>query len=293
MSNKEVILPNDDEKLEDMYSTDFFESHLNLIDSYETLANYIKVNHSTLHSVLDIGCGHGLFVESLRQRGFMSYGIEGSISAMNMWPQKYKDSYQVLDLRKNVHSDIPKTDIVICTEVAEHLPKDKAEHLISIIVTNDPEYIYFSAATYYQDMGQNPGHINEQPFVYWLNIFNKCGYCIDVENTHKLKVYMITNIQHFVSSWWYPKNLFILKKGEGFVHNKMEDFDYNIDLSELFKNSAPIDQIIHYRDFMEFKYCLLKQRYNNLIEKIVKTMNDRGGGMTLLEQNETEHKKAL
>ena len=266
MSSKGVILPSNNDNLENMYSDDFFKSHLNLINSYKILANFIKNNHVSLNSILDIGCGHGLFVESLRQCGFISYGIEGSKSAINMWPKKYLDSYKLLDLRENVYSDIPKTDIVICTEVAEHLPKDKAQHLISIIVSNKPEYIYFSAATFYQDMGQNPGHINEQPFMYWLNIFHSFGYCIDVKRTHNLKVYMMNNIENFQFSWWYPKNLFILKKGNGFSHNKIVDFDYNINLNEVFVNSGPPHKIIHYRDFMEYKYCILKQQYNDLIE---------------------------
>lgn len=267
MSNKKVILPSDHEKLEDMYSTEFFKSHLNSIKTYEILANYMKDKHPKLNSILDIGCGHGLFVESLRKCGFISYGIEGSKSAVTLWPEKYKDSYQILDLRDDIYNEIPKTDIVICTEVAEHIIKDKADHLISIIVANEPEYIYFSAATYYQDSGRNPGHINEQPFMYWLNIFHSFGYCIDVKNTHNLKVHMMENIQNFTYSWWYPKNLFILKKGKGFEDNKIVDLDYNINLSKIFTNSGVANKIIHYRDFMEYKYCILKQQYNDLIEE--------------------------
>ena len=65
MSSKGVILPSNNDSLENMYSDDFFKSHLNLINSYKILANFIKKNHTSLNSILDIGCGHGLFVESL------------------------------------------------------------------------------------------------------------------------------------------------------------------------------------------------------------------------------------
>ena len=41
MSSKGVILPSNNDNLENMYSDDFFKSHLNLINSYKILANFI------------------------------------------------------------------------------------------------------------------------------------------------------------------------------------------------------------------------------------------------------------
>ena len=42
---------------------------------------------------------------------------------------------------------------------------------------------------------------------------------------------------------------------------------FNVNLNELFLNSAPPHKIIHYRDYIEYKYCILKQHFidNNIV----------------------------
>jgi hypothetical protein len=63
-------------------------------------------------------------------------------------------------------------DLVLCLEVAEHLPESSAEHLIASLVASG-EVILFSAAI----PGQGgTHHVNEQWPPYWRALFNSYGY---------------------------------------------------------------------------------------------------------------------
>jgi len=174
-------------------------------------------------TVLDVGCGHGLLVEAWRDTGIAeeSFCIEGSKSAAVMWPPQHRDRYyQIMDLSDlsavssaavdNTVVKIPKTDVVTSFEVAEHLPESSAANFVHLLVTHDPSFVFFSAATVDQDLGQNPSHVNEQPFSYWLKKFKSVGYVPDVVTTAKAKLALLKNPNHALQrAWWYSKNIWI------------------------------------------------------------------------------------
>ena len=75
------------------------------------------------------------------------------------------------DLTQPVFLDC-KFDLLLCLEVAEHLPANKAEHLVKTCASHS-NTIFWSAAT--------PGqggyhHVNEQPHEYWIEKFAAHGY---------------------------------------------------------------------------------------------------------------------
>jgi hypothetical protein len=62
--------------------------------------------------------------------------------------------------------------LVICTEVAEHLPANVASQLVSHLVSLS-DVILFTAATPGQG-GRH--HLNEQPHSYWVALFAQLGF---------------------------------------------------------------------------------------------------------------------
>ena len=166
-------------------------------------------------STLDVGCGHGLLVEAWRKAGIRdSYGLEGSSSAQPLWPVEYTDEYyQIVDLTKNESKvKVPKTDIVTTFEVAEHLPQASATHLVQLLVLHKPSFVFFGAATVFQDRGQNPSHVNENTFAYWIDKFTLEGYIPDMDATARIRLMLLQNPvfrQHIARAWWYPKNLWV------------------------------------------------------------------------------------
>ncbi|MEJ2669695.1 MAG: methyltransferase domain-containing protein, partial [Gammaproteobacteria bacterium] len=114
--------------LSEQYDEEFFAQHRVLLPAFRALAdllwNHMKTPQHPHPSILDVGCGHGFMVESLRQCGFTAYGIDGSSSATSLWPVQYLDCYQVGDLTQTkTLKQFPKTDCICSFETAEHLPE--------------------------------------------------------------------------------------------------------------------------------------------------------------------------
>jgi SAM-dependent methyltransferase len=151
-------------------------------------------------SILDVGCGIGTWLKVFEDYGVRDFlGIDGDfvdrtmlkISESNFYPQ---------DLTKHWYLG-RKFDLVICLEVAEHLPKQAADSFVKALVEHG-DIIVFSAAVPGQG-GQN--HINEQWPSYWQDKFSKYGY------------YFHDDIRPLI--WanekvecWYRQNMFIVSR---------------------------------------------------------------------------------
>jgi SAM-dependent methyltransferase len=149
-------------------------------------------------SVVDIGCGIGTFLSVFKENGVKDVlGVDGK------WVNKsqlYINESEFLeaDLEKPISLD-RQYDLVICLEVAEHLAPTAAETLVNSL-TSLGKTIVFSAATDKQG-GQN--HLNEQPFYYWKEKFEKKGYRII--DLFRPVFWNDTRIQ-----WWYKQNMFLI-----------------------------------------------------------------------------------
>jgi len=118
-------------------------------------------------SVLDVGCGNGVFCWELIDKGVKRVvGIDGHSFIKEDW-------YIQKDFR-NPWGLQEKFDIVLCFEVAEHLCERLAEPFIKELVSHG-DTVLFSAAT----KGQGgTGHINEQPATSRHKLFASVEYDI-------------------------------------------------------------------------------------------------------------------
>jgi|GEM_PF-3101174 len=203
------------DELGQIYDQEFFRMHADNMPAYEELARLIDNVNDGRHekSIIDVGCGHGFLVESLRQCGYANtYGLEGSSSAETVWPAKNRSYYTIGDITdKQTGLAMEKTDIVCSFETGEHIDKRFAKQYIQLLTQHKPEKIFFGAATLYQDCGLNPTHVNEQPFSYWINHFLDEQYSLDILLTVQMRNSMFRNSQVFSNAWWYPKNILVFK----------------------------------------------------------------------------------
>lgn len=133
--------------------------------------NILRQYHD-FKSMLDVGCGTGTWLSVAKNKcGVVD--IQGVDASKHDGSQFHIPSVNYLQQDLSVPLQLHRTyDLVICLEVAEHLPEGSADRLIKSLVTHGA-VVLFSAAIPGQG-GQN--HINEQWQSYWEQLFAAEGY---------------------------------------------------------------------------------------------------------------------
>ncbi len=121
--------------------------------------------------VLDVGCGSGAFLEELQARDIEVLGLEYSEAAVAICRAK-----KIPVLRCDLENEQPSLarvfDVVLSTEVAEHLPESCASRYIDLLCSAG-RHIVFTAAV----PGQTgDDHVNPQPNEYWIQMFTERGF---------------------------------------------------------------------------------------------------------------------
>lgn len=157
------------------------------------IGNFYKNVYSMLKplrsvKILDVGCGEGFTLKKLEEKriGKTLVGVDNTATAIKIG----RNIYPHLDLRKGdiYKLDFPDNefDLVLCTEVLEHLkdPKAAVEELkrvsrkyILFSVPNEPFFIIanFLRGKYLKSLGNHPEHINHWSFFSFEKFLRKNG----------------------------------------------------------------------------------------------------------------------
>jgi SAM-dependent methyltransferase len=119
-------------------------------------------------SVLDVGCGLGSWLAEFADRGIEIAGVDGFDPGPRL--EIPRDRFRVVDLASA--PSFPCADLVLCLEVAEHLPESSAAGLVDAL-THAAPVVVFSAAVPGQ---RGIGHVNEQWPSYWRALFEVRGF---------------------------------------------------------------------------------------------------------------------
>jgi glycosyltransferase involved in cell wall biosynthesis/SAM-dependent methyltransferase len=189
------------------YDERFFDAH-----TYRSLLSARRVLAAVFErlmpaTVVDVGCGEGSWLRAAAELGAKEVlGIDGD----------YVDRKKLLidpsafipgNLVKNRLADIMQRrqgsnfDLLMCLEVAEHLPYKRSETFVEDLV-GVSDTILFSAAIPFQ-YGTN--HINEQWPEFWALLFRAQGYvCYD---WLRQRFWTDPDVD-----WWYAQNLLMFVK---------------------------------------------------------------------------------
>jgi len=187
--------------MDGIYDDYFYEQHMDTkTRSAVSIANVI-VDTINPCSVFDIGCGNGIFISELNKRGIDVLGCDSSKAAIRT------SCKNVTIFAADVTNPIMlnrKYDLVMCVEVAEHIHKKYSDQLIANCINNGERILFTSAPP-----GQGGiGHINEQPYEFWITKFNKFGFVHDEKMTLCLKEKMRSK----KVIWWITENIMYLRK---------------------------------------------------------------------------------
>jgi SAM-dependent methyltransferase len=164
------------------------------------------LNILPIHSAIDIGCGVGLWLKALSDRGVEKViGVDGDYtnrSRLVIDPACFISR----DLNRSIDTiGLGKFDLAMSLEVGEHLLPNRADSLVDELCALS-DFVVYGAAIKHQG---GEAHINEQPQSYWVEKFRSRGYLpYDVLRP------LIWNDRRVI--WWYSQNTILyVRNGSG------------------------------------------------------------------------------
>lgn len=185
------------------YNTEYYEGIRHSNQNYYALFAEALMAEFSPEALVDCGCGHGGISREFINHGCkQAFLFDGSPDAVKIAQGNGFPSARQLDFT-SAKSIPAKGDLAICLEVAEHIPKTYAAHLVKLLSGVAP-IIAFTAAP----PGQGGHlHVNNQPQSYWIDLFSEHGFSFDQK--------AVTNLRDRFSGRMlsdYDQNLMIFTK---------------------------------------------------------------------------------
>lgn len=160
-----------------------------------------------VRSLADVGCGPGSWLRAAQEEFLLdsskSVGFDGA------WAQRMYHGGDIQFIACDLAIGLPppsvRFDCLVCVEVAEHLPHNRAARFVSE-VANYSDCVIFGAAIPNQG---GIGHVNEQWPDYWRDLFSANGFVLyDVFRTKLWDDPVVCS--------WYAQNTFLyVREGSG------------------------------------------------------------------------------
>lgn len=145
--------------------------------------------------VLDIGCGRGIFLQLLAERGVAGVGIDCSDESLAACREK---GFQVQksDALSFLQSTSQTFGGIFCSHVIEHLPYEQAKQMLDLcfralapngkllIVTPNPEDLAIIGEIFWLD----PTHVRPYPALLLRSMLDASGFQVD-------------DVQQFLGDW--------------------------------------------------------------------------------------------
>jgi Methyltransferase domain len=184
------------------YTADFYRKYRDGARRSAEIIVPILVDLLHPGSVIDVGCGLGVWLAVFRDHGVEDvWGMDGphvEARFLEIPPERFLPT----DLRQPVRLPRP-FDLVVSLEVAEHLPLNCATAFVESLTALGP-VVLFSAAIPHQGGVE---HLNEQWPEYWAERFGERGYvaidCI------RPRVWRDERVE-----WWYAQNALLYAQRE-------------------------------------------------------------------------------
>ncbi len=155
-------------------------------------------------SVVDVGCGAGVWLAQFKQAGIARIlGLDGGSAADHRQLEIEQQEFRSVNLEQQILIN-EHFDLCVSLEVAEHLLPDSALGFVNNLC-DLADVILFSAAIPGQG-GTN--HINEQWLSYWIDLFSQNEYYpLDILRE---RIWNDARVE-----WWYRQNIILFANTVG------------------------------------------------------------------------------
>lgn len=144
------------------YSVNFYDTIRSGVLASVDIISPVVMELVQPETVIDIGCGEGHWAEKFKDYGCSVKGVDGAY----VTDSPLGKDFIAADITKSMNG-LPKSDLAICLEVAEHLDAKYADSFIADLSSLAPT-ILFSAAIPRQS---GAGHVHCRWPTYWQNLF--------------------------------------------------------------------------------------------------------------------------
>jgi SAM-dependent methyltransferase len=218
-------------------------------------------------SVVDFGCGPGIWLNEFLSRGLEVKGYdfgEGIAEYLSIPAHLYEQANLAAPVAAG-----RKYDIAVSLEVAEHIEDDKADVFVESLC-GASDTIVFSAAI----PGQGgTHHVNEQWIGYWIEKFDARGYAYE-------------DIRHLfwdneAVEWWYRQNIIIFEKDKKTTISSVNFAGHSLVHPRLLMQyreqiNSPNTELEILKDTSTSPYSCFNDAYKDIkivIKRIFKTIN--------------------
>ena len=160
-------------------------------------------------SVIDVGCANGFTIEWWLKHGVDARGIEGAKAAFKLMPAKVRPRVKLWDLRRSLPAG-RRYDLVVFTEVAEHIKPKHEKIMLENVVGLVGQYLLISWSDKWDDYKGTPKqeHFNPRPKSYVKRRLESMGLTFVPGLTDKLNLKLTSGAAF--SHW--QNNLLIFKR---------------------------------------------------------------------------------
>ncbi len=176
-----------------LYDDEFFKWHYDKVHQTEITTGREIAQHFKPKTLADFGCGIGSMLVGAKIEGVKVKGFEISEAAKAYTDKFVQDDITYMDCTTKM--DVGKFDLVICTEVAEHIERKDSDKLVENICNASNRWVVFTAAPPGQE---GTGHINCQDHAFWNYLFLVNGFeQISINTTLTAPDYIVKNLKFY------------------------------------------------------------------------------------------------
>lgn len=179
--------------------------HLIARDNAPPFAEALRTTFPFVRFCVDVGCGSGAFAAALNASGLVTIGLERNRVGRAIACMQGVDA-RPFDLTAESPAKVPGGfDLAYCIEVAEHLPAELGDRLVSYVADLAPVVVFTAA----QPGQGGTGHVNEQAREYWYERFELRGLTADAGAAKLLTSHIRSDTSH---APWLCDNLAVFRR---------------------------------------------------------------------------------